>query len=453
MEDIILRQREYFQSGITLNVNFRIKMLKKLYKAIKDFEDEICISLKKDLNKSKEESYMCEIGLCLSEISYMLKHLKGFTKKQRVSSPLAQFPSSSYMLKVPYGNILIIAPWNYPFLLAIEPLIDAIASGNVCIIKPSEFSIETSKTIEKMLCSCFDDSYVKVINGDHNVSKSLLNYKYDFIFYTGGEKVGKEILKKASENLTSVVLELGGKSPCIIDLDANLKLAAKRIVFGKFLNAGQTCVAPDYILCPRSLKNDFKKELLEQIKSQYGNALSDDTYVKIINNKHFVRLLALINQNKVIYGSKYDSDSLKIEPTVLDDVSFDDLIMKDEIFGPLLPIVYYDEYTDIYKILADKPHPLALYIFSNNKEHIAELTNRINYGGGCINDTIIHLATSSLPFGGVGNSGMGNYHGKHGFDTFSHTKSIVDKKIWLDLPMRYHPYKKINDKLVRLFLK
>lgn len=451
MEDIILRQREYFQSGITLNVNFRIKMLKKLYKAIKDFEDEICISLKKDLNKSKEESYMCEIGLCLSEISYMLKHLKGFTKKQRVSSPLAQFPSSSYMLKVPYGNILIIAPWNYPFLLAIEPLIDAIASGNVCIIKPSEFSIETSKTIEKMLCSCFDDSYVKVINGDHNVSKSLLNYKYDFIFYTGGEKVGKEILKKASENLTPVVLELGGKSPCIIDLDANLKLAAKRIVFGKFLNAGQTCVAPDYILCPRSLKNDFKKELLEQIKSQYGNALSDDTYVKIINNKHFVRLLALINQNKVIYGSKYDSDSLKIEPTVLDDVSFDDLIMKDEIFGPLLPIVYYDEYTDIYKILADKPHPLALYIFSNNKEHIAELTKRINYGGGCINDTIIHLATSSLPFGGVGNSGMGNYHGKHGFDTFSHTKSIVDKKIWLDLPMRYHPYKKINDKLVRLF--
>ena len=453
MDEIIQRQREYFQSGITLDINFRKEMLSKLYKTIKDYEDEICTSLKKDLNKSFDESYMCEIGLCLSEITYMLKHIKSFAKKQRVLSPLAQFPSSSYTLKVPYGTVLIIAPWNYPFLLAIEPLIDAIAAGNVCIIKPSEYAPETAKTIEKMLSSCFEDKYVKVINGDHNVSKSLLNYKYDFIFYTGGESVGKEVLKKAALNLTPAVLELGGKSPCIIDTDVNLKLAAKRIIFGKFLNAGQTCVAPDYILCPRALKNDLKKELIIQIKKQYNDALNDETYVRIINNKHFIRLLALINKDKVIYGSKYDSDKLKIEPTILDDVSFDDTVMKEEIFGPILPIVYYDEYADIFKILTDKPHPLALYIFSNNKLHIAEISKRINYGGGCINYTIIHLASNNLPFGGVGNSGIGNYHGKYGFDAFSHTKAIVDKKTWLDLPMRYHPYKKNNAKLVRIFLK
>lgn len=453
MQELISKQKSYFQRGVTLDLDFRKEMLKKLYEAINNYEEEICSSLKIDLNKSNEESYMCEIGLCLSEISYMLKHLKGLCSKKRILSPLAQFPSSSYTLKVPYGSVLIIAPWNYPFLLAIEPLIDAIAAGNVCIIKPSEFAPNTANTIKKMIESCFDESYVKVITGDHNVSKSLMNYKFDFIFYTGGEKVGKEILKKAADNLTPVVLELGGKSPCIIDTEVNLKLAAKRIVFGKFLNAGQTCVAPDYILCPRSLQNEFKKELLSQIEKQYPKALEDNTYVKIINNKHFIRLLSLIDQNKVIYGSRYNSDDLKIEPTILDNVSFNDAVMKEEIFGPILPIIYYERYEDIIKLLEDKPHPLALYIFSNNKKHIKEISERINYGGGCINDTIIHLALPNLPFGGVGNSGMGNYHGKYGFDTFSHIKSIVDKKMWLDLPMRYHPYKKISDKLVRFFLK
>lgn len=440
IEEIVNKQRTYFLSGKTLDIDFRISNLKKLYNMIKKYENQLYEALYLDLNKSDYESYMCEIGLTLSEITYMLKHIRKFTKKQTVKTPLSQFHAFSYSINSPYGNTLIIAPWNYPFLLSIEPLVDSIAAGNTAIIKPSEYSIHTSEVMEKMIKECFDEEYVCVINGDANTSQKLLQQKFDFIFFTGSTTIGKEVLKQSVNNLTPVVLELGGKSPCIIDEDVDIKLAAKRIIFGKMVNLGQTCVAPDYILCHNNVKESLVAELVKQLDKQYSNALNNQDYGKIINTKHFERLLKLIDTNKVIYGGKYNKDTLKIEPTIMDNVTFTDNVMQEEIFGPILPIITYDKYEDIYDILLDKPHPLALYVFSNNTKHIDEITHRINFGGGCINDTLIHLATSELPFGGVGNSGMGAYHGKDGFEAFSHKKAIVDKKTWIDLPMRYQPY-------------
>ena len=455
IKEIIVKQREFFQSGATLSVKFRIASLKKLYAVVKQNEHDIADALKADLGKSNFESFMCEIGMVLSEISYMIKHVKKFASKKCVRTPLAQFASSSYKKPTPYGNVLIMSPWNYPFLLSIGPLIDAIAAGNTALIKPSAYSPRTSEIVKKIISETFSAEYVAVVTGGRRENSALLEQKFDFIFFTGSQNVGKEVLRHAAEYLTPVVLELGGKSPCIVDDSAKIKIAAKRIVFGKFLNCGQTCVAPDYILCDKRIKNKLKEEICKQIIEQYGKEpLNNSNYGKIINEKHFERILNLIDKNKIVSGGNYDKEKLKIEPTVMDNVTWEDTIMQEEIFGPVLPMLTYDKFEDIFTMLYDKQKPLALYLFSENKKHIKEVTERILYGGGCINDTIIHLATSEMGFGGVGESGMGEYHGKAGFDTFSHTKSIVDKKTFIDLPMRYQPYSnEIYSKLIRFFLK
>lgn len=447
-------QREFFNSGGTLSIDNRKFLLKKLKRVIKRRRLDIVDALEKDLGKSEFESYMCEVGLTLSEISYMLKHLKKFTKDKKVKTPLAQFHSKSYIKACPYGVVLIMSPWNYPFLLSLEPLVDAVAAGNTVVLKPSNYSKNTSLIIKEILDEVFDRKYVSVVMGGREENSLLLEEKFDYIFFTGSKAVGTYVLEQASKNITPVTLELGGKSPCIIDKSADLKMAARRIVFGKYLNCGQTCVAPDYILCEKNVKDDFLKCLYGEIERQYGKKpLNNYNYGKIINRKHYDRLISLIDKNKVVYGGKAKEKELRIEPTVMDNVTYDDLVMKEEIFGPILPILTFENIDDVISDLSNKDKPLALYIFSKNKKVIDKITSRISYGGGCVNDVIIHLATSNMGFGGVGSSGMGSYHGKDGFDTFTHYKSIVDKKNWIDLPMRYQPYKELYRLLIKLFLR
>jgi len=454
IEALVKKQKDFFNTGATLDTKFRIIHLKKLYLIINKFEKEIMQALYLDLGKSDYESYMCEVGLVKEEISYMLKNIKKFAKEKRVHTPLAQFYSKSYKKPCPYGNVLIMSPWNYPFMLTILPLVDALAAGNTAIIKPSAYAPQTSNIIEKIIAECFKQEYVAVVTGGRKENTSLLEQNFDFIFFTGSSIVGKEVLRKAAENIVPVCLELGGKSPCIVDDTAKISLTAKRIVFGKFLNCGQTCVAPDYILCDKKIKEQLVNELVKQIHLQYGkNPLNNEKYGKIINQKHFERLNSLINKNKIIIGGESNLDTLQIAPTILDNVSWEDEIMQEEIFGPILPILTYDKIEEFYSLLANKPKPLALYLFSKNKKNIKNITEKISFGGGCVNDTIIHIATSEMGFGGVGASGMGSYHGEEGFNTFSHFKSIVNKGTKIDLPMRYQPYNKKYEKIVRTFLK
>ena len=455
INQILEHQKRYFQSGATLPVSFRIEMLKRLYNGIRKYEDDINEALHTDLGKSDYEGFMCETGLVLSEISYMIKHTKRFAAKRRVYTPLAQFASSSYQKPSPYGNTLIMSPWNYPFLLTMEPLADAMAAGNTAIVKPSAYSPATSAIIEKLISECFSQEYIAVVTGGRKENAHLLEMKFDFVFFTGSSNVGKEVLRHTAETLTPAVLELGGKSPCIVDSTAKLKLAAKRIVFGKYLNCGQTCVAPDFILCHSSVKDAFIKEVCQQVKLQYGETpLNNPDYGKIINEKHFERLCGLIDKKKVILGGELNKETRQIAPTVMDNITWDDAVMQEEIFGPIMPILTFDRFEEVYALLANKPKPLALYLFSEDRNRIREVTERCSYGGGCINDTIIHLATSEMGFGGVGESGMGSYHGKDGFDAFSHIKSIVDKKTWMDLPMRYQPYtNKLYRRLLHIFLR
>lgn len=448
-------QREYYKSGVTIPASFRVEQLKKLYGAVKKYQSEINDALTADLGKSAYEGFMCESGLVLTEISYMIRHTKKLAKRKTVKTPLAQFPSHSYRQPVPYGNTLIMSPWNYPFLLTLDPLASAIAAGNTAIVKPSAYSPATSKMVEKIIGECFSPEYVAVVTGGRAENAALLDQKFDFVFFTGSQAVGKEVLRHTAEYLTPAILELGGKSPCIVDASANIKLAAKRIVFGKYLNCGQTCVAPDYILCERSVKEEFLAAVTLEIKKQYGeDPLTNKDYGKIINEKHFARLLGLIDEKKVVVGGNSNSDTCQIAPTVMDNVTYDDAVMGEEIFGPIMPILTFDSFDDVVDELKSKDKPLALYLFTSDKKHIKRVTTELSYGGGCINDVIIHLATSEMGFGGVGESGMGSYHGKDGFDAFSHYKSIVDKKTWLDLPMRYQPYKsKLYERLLHIFLK
>lgn len=454
MQNILNKQREFFKSGKTLPVKVRLEYLKKLKEVIKANEQEIFDAIYKDLGKSSTEAYMCEVGLSLDEISYFQKNLKKFVKDKTVFTPITNFHARSYIKSVPWGNVLIISPWNYPFLLSIEPLIDAIAAGNTVVLKPSAYSPFTSEIVRKIVKEVFPEEYVAVVTGGREENKALLEMKFDYIFFTGSSNVGKEVLRKAAENLTPVSLELGGKSPCIVDKTANLKLAAKRIVFGKFVNCGQTCVAPDYIYCGRDIKDELVCYIRQEISKQLGeNPLENKNYGKIINEKHFNRLCGLLNQDKVVVGGKTLPETLKIEPTVMDNVSWDDSIMKEEIFGPILPILTYDNLDEIIDIIESKPHPLALYIFSSDKKNIKKVTELCRYGGGCVNDVVVHLATPEMPFGGCGESGMGAYHGKFGFDTFTHKKSILDKKTWFDLPIRYQPYSKLQNILLKMFLK
>lgn len=455
IKELLEKQRAYYRSGATISVEYRIRQLKKLYETIKKREQEINDALKEDLGKSYFEGYMCETGFAMSEISYMIKHTKKFAKKKRVRTPLAQFASSSYTVPMPYGNVLIMSPWNYPFLLTIGPLCNAIAAGNTAIIKPSAYSKATSLVVEKLIKECFSPEYVAVVTGGREENKALLQQKFDFVFFTGSQEVGKEVLRHTAEHLTPAVLELGGKSPCIVEESANIALAAKRIVFGKYLNCGQTCVAPDYVLCHKSVKEQFLKEIKEQIRRQYGEQpLENKDYGRIINEKHFSRLCGLMDAKKVVYGGEKKAETCQIAPTVMDFVAETDPVMGEEIFGPILPILTYEDFDDMIEQIKKKEKPLALYLFSEDKKHIHRVTKEVAYGGGCINDVVIHLATSEMGFGGVGESGMGAYHGKVGFETFSHRKSIVDKKTWLDLPIRYQPYvHPWHEKLVRWFLR
>lgn len=451
---IVVQQRHYFRSGATLPVKNRVIALKKLRKALIDHEQQIAKALHSDLGKSAEESYMCETGLVISEISYMLRHIHSFAKEKTVPTPLAQFASRSYKKPMPYGVTLIMSPWNYPLLLALDPLVDAIAAGNTAVIKPSAYSPATSQLLKELMEALYPKEFVTVITGGREENESLLEQKFDYIFFTGSKNVGKTVLEKAAVHLTPATLELGGKSPCIIDKSANLRLAARRIAFGKFLNCGQTCVAPDYILCHSSVKDTFVKYLKMEIKRQYGcDSLHNDAYGNIISKKHFDRVRGLIDRNKVVFGGRCDEKTLKIEPTVMDNVTWDDHIMGQEIFGPVLPILTFESICKVIRTVNDHEKPLALYIFAQNKKIVRAVTEECAFGGGCVNDCVIHLATSSMGFGGVGESGMGAYHGKTGFDTFTHYKSIVDKKTWLDLPMRYQPYNKLNDWLIHKFLK
>ncbi len=398
---------------------------------------------------------MCESGLVLSEISWMLRHIRGLSRRRTVWSPLAQFPSHSYRQPVPYGNVLIMSPWNYPFLLTMDPLVDAIAAGNTAIVKPSAYSPATSRVMETILRECFPEEYVAVVPGGREENAALLDQKFDLVFFTGSQAVGREVLRRCAEHLTPAVLELGGKSPCIVDETADIPLAARRIVFGKFLNCGQTCVAPDYILCHSSVRDALVAELDRQIEKQYGkNPLENPDYGKIINEKHFRRLCGLMDEGKVVFGGNIDEETFRIAPTVMADVQWEDAVMGQEIFGPILPVLTYDSFDEIVAKLQGRDKPLALYLFSHNRRHIRTVTTQLRYGGGCINDVVIHLATSSMPFGGVGESGMGCYHGKEGFAAFCHTKSILSKATWLDLPMRYQPYKnKLYKTLIHLFLR
>lgn len=450
---IVEKQRKYFQTGETLDVKFRINALKKLKAAIKNAEEEINAALKADLGKSAFEGFMCETGLVLSEISFMISHVKKYAKDKTVLSPLPQFASHSYVKSMPYGVCLVMSPWNYPFLLTLDPLVDAIAAGNSVVLKPSAYSPNTTRVISRIIKNTFDEKYVTVIEGGRAENAHLLEEKFDYIFFTGGKDVGRLVMEKASKFLTPVTLELGGKSPCIVDKSANVKLSAKRIVWGKFLNCGQTCVAPDYILCHNDVKDKFVTAVKTEIEKQFGKGLLNENYGKIINEKHFDRLCGLIDTKKVVYGGKADKTTLKIEPTVMDNVNWHDAVMGEEIFGPIMPIITFDDIEDVIKTVNDNPKPLALYVFADDKKVIKNITERCAFGGGCVNDTVIHLATSRMGFGGVGESGMGSYHGKLGFDTFSHKKSIVDKKTWLDLPMRYQPFKKVNELLLHMFLR
>ncbi len=454
IKQIIKAQRTYFQTGATLSFDKRLLALRKLKACILKHEQEIHAALQRDLGKSSFESYMCETGLVLSELSYMIKHTKHFAKGKNVRTPLAQFHSRSFKKPSPYGVTLIMSPWNYPFMLTIEPLIDAIAAGNTAVLKPSAYSPATSSVIQKIIKECFPPEYASVVTGGRAENNCLLAEHFDYIFFTGSPIVGREVMRHASDNLTPVTLELGGKSPCIVEKTANLKLAAKRIVFGKFLNCGQTCVAPDYIYCDPSIKDLLIAELKKEIKKQFGSQpLANPNYGKIINAKHFHRIVSLLDSKKLVHGGSFEETTLQIEPTVLSNVTWNDPVMQEEIFGPVLPILTYDSFDQAIEKINTMPHPLALYIFTSNKEAANKATSLCGFGGGCINDVVIHLATSEMGFGGFGESGMGSYHGKAGFDTFSHYKSIVDKKTWLDLPMRYQPYTKLNEKLLKMFLK
>ena len=454
IEQRLNAQKKFFATGATASLEVRRQALQKLLQAMEEEEKAFTDALTQDLGKSAREGYMCEVALVKSEIRHMIHHLHRYARERRVRTPLSQSISRSFVKPVPYGTVLVMSPWNYPVLLSLDPLVDALAAGNTVILKPSAYAPATSAVLERVLGKLFAPEYVTVITGGRQENTALLDCPFDYIFFTGSKSVGHLVMSKAAERLTPVTLELGGKSPCIVDETANIPLAAKRIVFGKFINCGQTCVAPDYIYCAPSVKEALIRELKKQLDRQYGpDALENPDYGRIINQKHFTRVSGLIDPAKVVYGGKTKAETCQIQPTILDGVTWEDKVMGEEIFGPLLPILTYDSLEQVAEKVNSMDSPLALYIFSSNKAHIRYVTQRIQYGGGCINDTLIHLATSAMGFGGVGASGMGAYHGKVGFDTFTHYKSIVDKKTILDLPMRYQPYTKLSETLVRLFVR
>ena len=438
--DAFLTQKEYFQSGATLPLEFRLAQLRSLYRGIKRFEPQILEALRSDLGKSAEESYMSEIGMCLTEIRHTARHLREWSRPQRVPTPLMHFPGSSRIVREPRGVCLIIAPWNYPFLLAVGPMISAIAAGNCVTLKPSEYAPATAAVLEKMLDVCFEGRFCRTVTGGAVVSAAETARPYDMIFFTGSTAVGRKVMAAAAQNLTPVVLELGGKSPCIVDETADLPVAAARIIWGKCLNSGQTCVAPDYVLVARSRKDALIREMQKAICRFYGeDPCENSAYPRIVSERHFDRLAAMLPEDPAV-GGRVDRESLKIEPTLIETTLNDQSpLMTEEIFGPLLPIVPYDNIHEALGYILSRPRPLALYLFSRNRKLQRRVVETIPFGGGCINDTISHITTPYLPFGGTGDSGMGAYHGRCGYETFTHAKSILSKPFRPDLPVRYPP--------------
>ncbi len=424
------------------DIKSRKESLKKLLHVITQREPEIIKALYDDFKKPAFEAVLTETNYVISDLKETIKNIDSWAKPKRVFPSFLNFPSSDYVYSEPYGNVLILSPWNYPFQLALCPLVAAVAAGNKVTLKPSELTPNTSNIIAKIISETFPVKDVVVITGDATVAANLLSKRWDYIFFTGSVAVGKVVAKAAAENLTPVTLELGGKSPCIVDETANLELSARRIVWGKFINAGQTCVAPDYILVHHKMKENLVKFLIQEIEKALGtNAEESPDFARIINLKNWQRQLSLLENQKILFGGQSNRDSLYLAPTLLDEPKMDSLVMTEEIFGPILPILSYQSKADIDKIITSFEKPLSLYLFSQNKSFIDEVLQKYSFGGGCINDTVIHLANNRLPFGGVGNSGMGAYHGKLSFDIFSHKKSIVKRGTWLDLPLRYAPYK------------
>ncbi|MBR1497963.1 MAG: aldehyde dehydrogenase [Oscillospiraceae bacterium] len=451
---MVERQRAFFRSGATLPLEFRLRTLDRMRRALKAYQARAQDALMEDLGKCGLEAFMCETGLSLSELSYVQKHLPRWVRDRRVPTPLTNFAAKSFVRPMPYGVTLVMSPWNYPWLLSVEPIIDALAAGNTVILKPSAYSPATSAVLKEMLESSQPPEICAVVTGGREENQNLLNQKFDYIFFTGSQAVGREVLRRASDNLTPVTLELGGKSPVVVDHTADLELAARRIVFGKYLNSGQTCVAPDYVLCEKAVRERFVQCVRDEITRQLGeDPLHNPEYSRMVNEKHFHRVMGLIDQAKTVAGGYGDQEKLRIAPTVMTGVGFEDAVMGQEIFGPVLPVIDIEKAEDAIGIINAGPRPLALYVFTGSRATANRLMTRCAFGGGCVNDTIIHLATSEMGFGGMGESGMGAYHGKTGFDTFSHFKSIVDKKTWIDLNMRYRPYTKLGGTMIRMFLK
>ncbi|MCP4910810.1 MAG: aldehyde dehydrogenase [Bacteroidetes bacterium] len=446
------QQVEYFRDGKTKPIQNRINTLRKLYNLFKENESLIHSALNKDLGKSKFESYATELGIVLDEIKYHIRNITSWSSPTRSANPITNFPATSYTTYEPLGNVFIIAPWNYPFQLLITPLIGAISAGNTAILKPSEISSNTSMVIKDIINNNFDPGLIKVFEGDKYITQDLLKFNFNHIFFTGNTEVGKIIYKSAADKMIPVTLELGGKSPCIVDSKINLKLAAKRIIWGKLINAGQTCIAPDYILVNKEVKDKLISELKLAIINFYGNdaSLSKD-YPRIINESNVIRLSTLIDNTKILYGGKYNVKNCYFEPTLIDNVSINSPIMSQEIFGPILPIMTYDNIDEAIDIVQSKEKPLALYFFSNCKQKQNRILNEVSCGGVTINDTIMHFANNKLPFGGIGNSGIGKYHGKYSFLTFSNQKPVVRKKTWIDIPIRYAPFKN-KLKIVKMLL-
>ncbi|MGP1414168.1 MAG: aldehyde dehydrogenase family protein [Bacillales bacterium] len=441
----------YFKSNITLSYAFRIKNLKILRSMVKENLNEINLALKEDLNKDPYEVYLSEISLFYSEINYLIKNLKKLMKKKIAKPSFSTFPASTHIINKPYGLVLIMSPWNYPLQLSLVPLAGAIAGGNVVILKMSEYSVNTTKLLTKLIEKYFKDPFIKVVNGDKEIASKLLDLKYDKIFFTGSTNVGKVVLSKANKYLTPCLLELGGKSPVIILKDADIKLAAKKIIWGKILNAGQTCVAPDYVLIDQSIKDKFIQEVKVVSKEFFDNKMiHDPSYPKIINEKHYQRLKEFIINQNIIYGGEFDDKLVKISLTLILNPSLDSKVMNEEIFGPILPLITFNNEEFIYEYLNDKPKPLALYIFSNNKKEINNLMN-LPFGGCSINDTILHMSTINLPFGGIGESGIGDYHGIYTYKAFTHEKPIFKANNRFDISLRYHPYKNKIKILKKLF--
>lgn len=449
---LLEKQRIFFAAGKTMDVSFRIQALQTLRTMIKANEALLMDALKSDLNKNEFFSYMTEIGIVLGELSYTLKHISKWAKPRRVKTSLPLFGSKSFIYPEPYGSVLIIAPWNYPFQLIVAPLIGAIAAGNCAILKPSEFTPKTSAVIAKLIGETFPEEFIAVVQGGVETSGNLLKEKFDYIFFTGSVPVGRIIMKAAAEHLTPVTLELGGKSPCIVHEDANLKLAAKRIAWGKFINAGQTCVAPDYLMVHKNVKEEFLTLLKLSIQDLYANVHEKGYFTKIVSKQHFNRLLPFLTNGTVSIGGRYDEKTLIIEPTVLENILWEDEVMQEEIFGPILPVLEYESLSIALKQINEKPKPLALYLFSESKHVQESVLSKISFGGGCINDTVFHLSSPHLPFGGVGESGIGAYHGKGSFDVFSHKKSILKQTTRFDLPFRYQNTKN-GLKMLRQFFK